>query len=143
MPRKRKSPKDKPICPRCGLPIDWYERVRQGNRVYLYAVHYLGYEKTPSGKIRKKVKKCYLGPETAYIYASTTHQNIGLILRGAHDPERVLDYLDALIRYLESPHFELRPEIMRKIAARLRVLADSLEDLARIEEEKAREEEGA
>jgi len=134
MGRPRK--KDKPICPRCGRPIDYFDRVKRGDRVYLYAVHYEGYEKV-GGKIRKRVKKCYLGPIDAYTYVSKTHSNIGLILRGAHDPERVIDYLDALIHYLENPGVDLDPGLLRRIAAKLRELADSLEDIARVEEGEA------
>ena len=131
MPKRKVG---KPLCPRCGRPVDWVERVRIGGRVYLYAVHYGGYEKLENGKARKKVEKCYLGPEDAYIYATTTHENLGLVLKGTHDSGRVLDYLDALVRYLERPGLELRSERLRQIAAKLRELADSLDDIADAEE---------
>jgi len=49
-------------CPRCGLPYSYLERHRIGNKVYLYAVHYEGYERGPGGRTRKRVRKCYLGP---------------------------------------------------------------------------------
>ena len=134
MGRPRK--KDKPLCPRCGSPIDYFDRVKRGNRVYLYAVHYEGYTRVGS-KIRKRVRKCYLGPEDAYTYVSRTHVREGLVLRGAHDPERVLDYLTALIHYLENPELDLSSQLLKRIAAKLRELADSLEDIARVEEEEA------
>ena len=125
-----KVKKNKPICPVCGRPIDWIERARKGNQVYLYAVHYLGYEKTPKGKIKKKVEKCYLGPERAYIYVTKTHLRDGLVLRGAHDRERLLEYLEAIIRGLNRAALDVSPEFLRDLAERLRSLADTLEHLA-------------
>jgi len=53
------------VCPRCGEPISYIERRKMGNRVYLYAVHYYGYERGPDGKPRPKLRRCYLGPEEA------------------------------------------------------------------------------
>jgi hypothetical protein len=49
-------------CPRCGRPYSYLERHRIGKKVYLYAVHYEGYESGPDGRMRKRVRKCYLGP---------------------------------------------------------------------------------
>jgi len=60
-------------CPRCGLPYSYLERHRIGSRVYLYAVHYEGYEKGPDGRVRKRVRKCYLGPEEALQEAYISH----------------------------------------------------------------------
>ena len=51
------------VCPKCGEPISYIERRKMGNRVYLYAVHYYGYERGPNGKPRPKLRRCYLGPE--------------------------------------------------------------------------------
>jgi len=51
------------VCPRCGEPISYIERRKVGNRVYVYAVHYYGYERGPNGKPRPKLRRCYLGPE--------------------------------------------------------------------------------
>ena len=50
------------VCPRCGEPISFIERRKIGNRVYLYAVHYYGFERGPRGKVRPRLKRCYLGP---------------------------------------------------------------------------------
>jgi hypothetical protein len=50
------------VCPRCGRPYSYLERHRIGRKVYLYAVHYEGYESGPDGRMRKRVRKCYLGP---------------------------------------------------------------------------------
>ena len=49
-------------CPRCGKPISWVEKRTVGNNVYYYAVHYEGSIRI-GGKVEKKVRKCYLGPE--------------------------------------------------------------------------------
>jgi hypothetical protein len=53
------------VCPKCGEPISYIERRKVGDRVYLYAVHYYGYERGPDGKPRPKLRRCYLGPEEA------------------------------------------------------------------------------
>ena len=127
LPRVKKN---KPICPRCGRPIDWFERFKEGNRVYLYAVHYLGYQKTPEGKIRKKVEKCYLGPEDSYRYVSLTHEKDGLILYGLDKRDRLLTYLEAIINslgYLDTSG--LSRDFLRQLSRRLRDLADVIEGL--------------
>ena len=110
------------ICPRCGRPYSYIKRKRVGDKVYLYAVHYLGYEKV-GGKIKKKTKECYLGPEESYEYVTRTHAKEGLVLRGLADRDRALSYLDALINYIASI------EIDRELALRL---ADRFMRLARI-----------
>jgi hypothetical protein len=115
-------------CPRCGRPISYYERKRVGHRVYVYAVHYLGYTRTPSGKIKKRVEKCYLGPEDRYIHATSTHLREGLVLRGLAARDRAIEYLDALISYLERA--ELDPLLARRLAERFKRLAEALEKYA-------------
>ena len=135
-----KRKKDKPICPRCGKPIDYFERHNQGGRVYLYAVHYLGYEKTPEGKIRKRVKKCYLGPEDSYRYVSLTHEKEGLILYGMDKRDRLLTYLEALINGLNTlEEGSLSRQFLLGLAERLRRLADTLEGLAGEEQREQKE----
>ena len=87
-------------CPRCGLPVNWVERKRVGRRSYLYAVHYMGVE---GG--RRRIRKCYLGPEDSYEYVSRLHSREGLVLRGVWDEDRILEYLDTIARYLkENPN---------------------------------------
>ena len=54
------------------------------------------------GKVRKRVRKCYLGPEGSYEYVTRTHEREGLVFRGAVDRERILAYLDALIGYVSK-----------------------------------------
>jgi hypothetical protein len=60
----------KPVCPRCGGAVDWYEKLRRGDREYLYAVHLI-----PG---TKKRHKCYLGPIGGYVHAKTTHPMLSL-----------------------------------------------------------------
>ena len=83
------------ICPRCGEPYSYIERVVRGGRVYYYAVHYEGYVKS-GGKIKKKVRKCYLGPDY-YEYVTKTHYNLGITLKGLHDSTRAVSYLNNLL----------------------------------------------
>ena len=131
MPRKPKL-REKPPCPRCGRPVDWFERAKRGDRVYVIAVHYLGYTKLPNGKVRAKVEKCYLGPEGGYVYVTKMHEKEGLTLRGAQDRERAIDYLEAIIRYFEKPGLELPKLLLRDLAVKLRLLADRLEKLSEL-----------
>jgi hypothetical protein len=89
------------VCPRCGQPISYVERQRRGNQVYYLAVHYYGYERGPDGKVRKKVKKCYLGP-SAYVEVTRTHSDLGLTLKGLMEEGRERDYMEALARAVEE-----------------------------------------
>lgn len=108
----------KGICPRCGVKINWIERRRVGDSIYYYAVH----ETKIEGK--RHIRKCYLGPET-YEYVSRTHAREGLVLRGLLDSDRVLDYLDAIIAYLEANPLE--PQVARHLAVKFKLLAERLE----------------
>jgi len=110
-------------CPRCGQEYSYLERHRKGGRVYVVAVHYEGYVKA-EGKVRKKVRKCYLGPEGSYDYVSRLHAREGLVLRGASDHERALAYLDALISYLAS--VKLEGALAERLAERFLRLAWAL-----------------
>jgi hypothetical protein len=51
------------ICPRCGQPYSYLSSCKSGSRVYYFAAHYEGYEEV-DGRVRRKVRKCYLGPRT-------------------------------------------------------------------------------
>ena len=88
-------------CPRCGQPISYMERHRRNGHVYYYAVHYLGYERAPDGRVVKRLKKCYLGPDL-YSYVSGTHGDLDLTFRGLAERGRELEYLEGLIRALEE-----------------------------------------
>ena len=129
MPRRKEE--DKPVCPRCGRRIDYFERHKRGDRVYLYAVHYLGYEKTPEGKVRKRVEKCYLGPEDSYRYVTLTHLKDGLVLYGLDKRDRLLAYLEAIINALDSlGDAGLSRGFLLSLAEKLRRLAGELEEIA-------------
>jgi len=116
------------VCPRCGQPISYIERQRRGNRFYYYAVHYEGYERTPDGRIRKKVRRCYLGPN-AYIEVSKLHADLGLTLKGLIEEGREKDYMEALANTIEARLRDgrLRPEEALELARSL----DRLTELAR------------
>jgi len=109
------------VCPRCGGRISWVERHRHGDRVYLVAVHYLGYDRE-TGK--KNIKKCYLGPEDVYEYVSRIHEREGLELKGLGDDRRYLEYLDALINYISR--VELDPEVRLKLGSKFLELGRKL-----------------
>jgi len=115
------------VCPKCGEPISYIERRRIGGHVYVYAVHYYGYERTPDGKVRRKIRRCYLGPE-AYTYVSRT---LGVQFRGlaAGEAGALVDYVEAVARSLEerARRGQLGPEEI----GQLEQAARRLEDLAR------------
>jgi len=122
------QPRGVMVCPRCGQPISYIERQRRGNRFYYYAVHYEGYERTPDGRIRKKVRRCYLGPN-AYIEVSKLHADLGLTLKGLIEEGRERDYMEALANTIEARLRDgrLRPEEALELARSL----DRLTELAR------------
>jgi len=115
------------VCPKCGEPISYIERRRIGGHVYIYAVHYYGYERGPDGKVRRKIRKCYLGPE-AYTYVSRT---LGVPFRGlaAGEAGALVEYVEAVARSLEgrARRGQLGPEEI----GQLEEAARRLEDLAR------------
>ena len=84
------------ICPRCGRPVDWFERhrVKTGYntyRTYILAVHLIDV----GGKSRRR-KKCYLGPEGGYSSAAITHvEHLGGL-------EGLVDVWDRNKYYLEN-----------------------------------------
>lgn len=93
------------ICPRCGKPFNYVNKVRietsEGKwRVYKVCVHVLGYERDPkTGRRRRIVKTCYVGPST-YEYVTKLHEKEQLTLMGALEPGRVYNYLIKTIDYL-------------------------------------------
>jgi len=106
-------------CPRCGSKYNWIEHHKRGERIYLYAVH-----KEGKGKNAKRWK-CYLGPADSYVYVTRTHRQEGLRLKGLADIDRALEYLDALINYIET--VELDGAVRLKLAERFKRLAEVLE----------------
>jgi len=93
------------------LKYSYIERRKVGDRVYLYAVHYL----KVGGK--RRIKKCYLGPEGNYIYVSKMHE---FSLRGPLDRRRTLNYLDAILNLLMVEREKLDEETKREIVEKLR-----------------------
>ena len=75
-------------CPRCGRKASYLETQVKGSQVYYIAVHYEGYQKVKD-KVKKKVRKCYLGPKE-YILVEKFH---GLGLAGLVDPGRFRRYV--------------------------------------------------
>jgi len=94
------------VCPRCGGFISWVERRRVGNRIYYYAVHVID-SKRVCGKIVRRIRKCYLGPEK-YVYVSKLHSIEGLVLRGLVDNYRLVEYLETITKYVISVGIEPR-----------------------------------
>lgn len=110
------------VCPRCGEPYSYIERRKVGSQVYLYAVHV-----HREGR-KRRVRKCYLGPEGAYIYVTKTHAREGLALKGLADNERALEYLDALISHISN--MRLYPRASLSLGSRLIQLGLELSRMA-------------
>jgi hypothetical protein len=126
-------------CPKCGRVIDWVERRVVNGHVYVYAAHV----SIVDGK--KKIEKCYLGPDR-YTYATKTHSDMGMELKGmAYEIDsgpgsRLLDYINGLASKLgaevEGGALDLEQarqwlKAVREAAARLQSLADRLEGYVR------------
>jgi len=109
--------KEKKICPRCGLKYSYIERRRIGDQVYLYAVHYF------KERGKRRVHKCYLGPESEYIYVSRLHE---FTLRGPLDKKRVLKYLSSLLDILVLRKDELNQKTKSEIIEKLLRTIESL-----------------
>jgi hypothetical protein len=109
----------KPVCPRCGGAVDWYEKLRRGDREYLYAVHLI-----PG---TRKRHKCYLGPIGGYVHAKTTHPMLSL--RGFEvdtemDWKRRADYvLELLESFRECDSVDELRRLLENLAAYLPRLA--------------------
>jgi len=115
------------ICPRCGKPYSSIKEVSIRERTYLYAFHYLGYEKV-NGKAKLKRKYCYLGPKDKYEYVLKLHSSEGLELKGLADREREIEYLKAILSSLISSKLSGREA--KKVE---RILGAALEKLRRRE----------
>jgi len=126
-------------CPKCGRVIDWVERRVVNGHVYIYAAHV----SVVNGK--KKITKCYFGPER-YTYATKTHSDMGIELKGmAYEIDggrgsRFLDYINDLANKLgaevEGGALDLEQarqwlRAVREAAERLQSLADRLEGYVR------------
>jgi len=81
------------ICPRCGEHYTYIEKRKIGNNVYVYCVHVHKH----NGK--RNIKKCYLGPETAYIYANTFNYKIIMVRSPLADNSADIKYLAELADY--------------------------------------------
>jgi len=117
------------VCPRCGQPVSYIERHRRNGHVYYYAVHYLGYERAPDGRVVKRLRKCYLGPE-AYTEVSRTHGDLGLTFRGLLEGGRELEYLEGLVAAIEAKLDGGQASPDGALAGRLEGLAGRLSKLA-------------
>jgi len=122
------------VCPRCGQPISYIEKHRRNGHVYYYAVHYLGYERAPDGRVVKRLRKCYLGPE-AYTEVSRTHGDLGLTFRGLLEGGRELEYLEGLVAAIEAKldGGQASPDLAERLeglAGRLARLAERLRERA-------------
>jgi hypothetical protein len=93
---------EKKLCPRCNQPYSYIESYTKGSQKYYVAVHYEGYQKA-EGKVKKRVRKCYLGPQV-YKYVEKLHE---LGLSGPIDKERFKRYFKELLDQVDLSPREL------------------------------------
>ncbi len=106
------------VCPRCGLPFKSLGKLEKGGNTYYYAVHVVRYE----GKTI--TWPCYLGPRS-YVYVSKLHENEGLTLRGAVEPERFTEYVREVVDTkvsIAAKNQEVRPHIVRELLEARRII---------------------
>jgi hypothetical protein len=99
----KKTPRQKPVCPKCGLPYDWIEKRKVGGREYLLAVHVV-----KDGDKKGKRIHHYLGPKDRYVFAKASHSFMelrGFALDKASDVKRLVDYLRNILDTLTDKEF--------------------------------------
>lgn len=84
------------ICPRCGRRFTYLEERKNGSNTYVYCVHV----RKHNGK--RSIKKCYLGPKTAYIYTNTFNFNILTVRSPLADSSADIKYLIELMQYFRE-----------------------------------------
>jgi hypothetical protein len=114
------------LCPHCGLPVEYISEERRGERVYLYAVHYVRVGR------RKRVKKCYLGPADKYEYVE---RFVKLDLTNILDldfmrvVERAVENFINAARVTNSKELQKYISVAERMSAKLVELAEKLDSL--------------
>lgn len=85
----------------------------------------MGYD-IVEGKVRKRVRRCYLGPEDKYRYVTMLHTREGLVLRGLVEDRRWFEYLGALLEYIYSGKAKISHKEALQIAELLRLYSEKL-----------------
>jgi hypothetical protein len=85
-------------CPRCGEE-GYLEEMVVGGNVYVYARHIYWERNREGRKVKRHVKKCYLGPKEHYIYVDGKFHKLGLSSPVTMD---LNDYLQAIERLLAT-----------------------------------------
>jgi len=99
--------KERRICPRCGEPYSYVEKIDIGERSYLYAVHYYVDEND-----RRRKRRCYLGPVDGYEYVSKTHE---IIFYGLDRQDRYIRYLEEITDLFDSDEpVSMEPDEFKK-----------------------------
>jgi hypothetical protein len=121
------------LCPKCGS-TGYLDKRKIGNRVYIYVIH------VERAEGRRKVRRCYVGPEEGYVHAEQVH-NIGLtnimdqdyVLTAILSLERAVEQLEKIVVALEPRHRHAQEllarigEVKKRVSEVLRKL-DELEN---------------
>jgi len=78
-----------------------------------------------SKRASEALKKCCLGPKR-YAYVTSTHEGLGLTLKGLVEPRRVVKYLDSLLTALL--HLNVGKEGLSKLVDKLKLILKTLEE---------------
>jgi len=112
------------ICPRCGEPYNWVEKLRRGEQTYYYAVHVV----KEGGKAYRR--KCYLGP-AEYKYVTVTHEpKERMVLSGMLDGNRAIKYMYSLMSYIENNAKNMDPDKLIALARNILSFATKIERIA-------------
>jgi hypothetical protein len=100
-----------------------------GNHVYYYAIH-VDLVEGPDGRVVKKLRKCYLGPDL-YTYVTKTHSDIRLALKGAIEDGRQFTYIKDILRTLKEDleADRVSPEQYPRLSSNLNEIKGMVEDL--------------
>lgn len=92
-PRKA-PPMDARTCVRCGEPYSYVEAREKNGQTYFYAVH-----RQRASPGHAKIHKCYLGAKR-YRYVKLLHKDSDIILTGAVNKDRYIEYLESVLGHL-------------------------------------------
>jgi hypothetical protein len=79
------------LCPRCSYPFKSLSKVTIGGNTYYIARHVVDVD----GQ-KVVVWSCYLGP-SEYIYVTALHEDLDLVLKGAVEEGRWVEYIERII----------------------------------------------
>jgi len=84
------------ICPKCHTPASFIREDIKGNKAHYYYGHYDGFEKLPDGKVKLKIRYCYIGSDS-----------FELPIEGNENDQDIVTYREKVINYVKDLLFSL------------------------------------